>query len=94
MMMRNKFDKFIKNNFHKENVASHLFTILSNVNKELIVKESVYIYEISITNSSKPFHMKNIALHVLTYTFLKCNQTTDCKQNVNSKLTADCEFTK
>ena len=54
----------------------------------------MYIYEISMTNSSKLFHMKNIALHVLTYTFLKCNQTTDCKQNVNSKLTADCEFTK
>ena len=85
----NDYDKF-KNNFHMENVASYyLFKISSNVNKELIVNKSVYIYEISYKYDKL---IKTIShgkyCFTCTSTFIKCSQT------VNSKQTADCAFTK
>ena len=48
-----------------ENVGLHLFTISSNVNKQLILSKQEVVH---MSNSTKPFHIKKIALHsILPY---------------------------
>ena len=74
-----------KPNFHNENVALLLLTISSNVNKQLIVNKFMYIYEISMTNSSKYFDLENVALHLLTLSSNVMKQLIVNKQLIANK---------